>query len=69
MEIQPINPDSPFNARMERGHYMRTGHKLHAVEVSQDGMLWHKVYLCCGESIPDTVPTWEDHTPQPDTTD
>ena len=56
-----------FNARMARGHEMRLGHELKAVQVSDDGILWHTVRLCCGETIPDTVETWEDQTPEPDT--
>lgn len=66
MQIQHI-ADTPFNARLARGHYMRLGHVLDAVEVSQDGILWHKVYKCCGQTVPATVATWDDMTPKPDT--
>lgn len=68
MQIQHI-PDTPFNQRMARGHYMRLGHDLDALEVSEDGILWHRVYKCCGETIPFKVATWEDTTPAPDSKD
>lgn len=61
-------PDTPMNKRMATGHLIRLGHQLNAVHVSQDGMLWHRVYLCCGESIPETVKTWNDITPTPNET-
>lgn len=66
MQVKPLTTHSPFHARLARGHEIRKGHALHAVEVSQDGILWHTVRLCCGETIPDTVSTWNDATPQPD---
>jgi hypothetical protein len=68
MKIQHI-ANTPFNARLARGHEMRLGHALEAVEVSSDGILWHKVYKCCGETIPATVKTLEDITPTPDSKD
>jgi hypothetical protein len=52
--------DTPFNRRMAEGHKNRTGHKLDAVQVSDDGVLWHTVRLCCGETVPETVDTWTD---------
>lgn len=59
-------PDTPFSRRMAAGHAMRLGHTENAVHVSADGMLWHKVRLCCGDTIPATVPTWDDVTPAPE---
>jgi hypothetical protein len=59
-------PDTPFQRRMARGHYNLRGHKLNAVHVSDDGILWHTVRLCCGDTVPDTVQTWADHHPLPD---
>jgi hypothetical protein len=56
--------DTPFNARLARGHVMRTGHTLNARQVSEDGILWHTVKLCCGEEIPATVSTWGELTPE-----
>lgn len=55
--------DTPFNARLARGHKLRKGHELKAVQVSEDGTLWRYVYLCCGETIPDSVPTWDEFNP------
>ena len=37
---------------------MRLGHEENAVHVSADGILWHKVRLCCGDTIPATVDTF-----------
>lgn len=51
---------TPFQRRMEVGHEMRTGHRADFRHVSLDGKLWHRVSLCCGEQIPETVPTWSD---------
>jgi len=59
-------PNTPFQQRMARGHRIRNGHELAALHVSDDGILWHKVRTCCGEQIPETVETWEQHTPTPD---
>ena len=59
-------PDTPFNRRLAEGHRNRTGHEQNAVHVSDDGTLWHRVRLCCDETIPETVETWADHTPTPD---
>lgn len=55
---------TPFQARMEAGHEMRTGHRANFVHVSADGVLWHRVALCCGDPIPDTAPTWADTMPE-----
>jgi hypothetical protein len=63
MIVQPISV-TPYQARMARGHAILQGHKLRAVQVSSDGILWHTVRLCCGEEIPTTVDTWKDHTPE-----
>jgi hypothetical protein len=52
--------DTPFNRRLAEGHLHRTGHALDAVQVSDDGVLWYTVRLCCGETVPDTVDTWTD---------
>lgn len=51
--------DNPFNRRMAEGHQFRTGHELNAIQVSDDGTLWHNVRLCCGEEIPETVTVWK----------
>ena len=59
-------PSTPMEQRMARGHKIRTGHDQVALQVSDDGILWHKVRVCCGEQVPESVETWEDHTPQPD---
>lgn len=61
-------PDSPFNRRMIQGHELRKGHAADVRHVSADGVLWHKVYLCCGEDIPETVTSWEDAVPAPSAT-
>lgn len=50
---------TPFNRRMSAGHEMRLGHEMDAVLVSDDGELWRSVRLCCGETVPETVPTLE----------
>lgn len=68
MHIEPVR-NTPMNAQMAVGHLMRLGHVLDAVEVSEDGILWHRVYKCCGETIPATVQTWDNLTPAPDTQD
>jgi hypothetical protein len=65
MIVEPLK-DTPFQARMARGHKMRLGHELKAVQVSSDGILWHTIKLCCGETIPESVETWADHTPEKD---
>lgn len=62
MEFSDI-PNTAFNARLAAGHEIRLGHPLHVVLTSEDGMLWHRVYLCCGQELPTTVPNWEDITP------
>lgn len=61
--VEPIQ-HTAMQERFARGHRARLGHKADAVHVSDDGKLWHRVMLCCNESIPDTVPTWENLTPQ-----
>jgi hypothetical protein len=55
--------DTTFNARLARGHKLRKGHDLNAVQVSADGVLWRYVHLCCGEEIPADVPTWNEFNP------
>lgn len=59
--IEPMQ-STAMQERAAQGHRARLGHKLNAVHVSDDGRLWHRVTLCCGEGIPESVPTWEDHT-------
>lgn len=61
MQVSTI-PDTPFERRMAQGHRIRLGHELNAVHVSSDGVLWHKVNLCCGDSIPESVASWEELT-------
>lgn len=56
-------PNTAMQQRMARGHRIRLGHEQKAVHVSDDGILWHKIRTCCGETIPETVTTWEDYTP------
>ena len=51
-------PETPFNRRMAEGHKNRMGHMMDAVQVSDDGTLWHTVRLCCGETVSETVPVW-----------
>lgn len=51
--------DTPFNRRLAEGHEFRTGHKLDSVMVSDDGVLWYTVRLCCGETVPETVTEWK----------
>ena len=63
MQIDDVQR-TPFQRRMEIGHEMRTGHRADFVHVSEDGILWHRVALCCGQAIPEHVPTFADHTPQ-----
>lgn len=55
--------NTAFQQRMARGHRIRTGHNLDALQVSEDGVLWHTVKRCCGETVPKTVETWEQHVP------
>lgn len=55
---------TPFQRRMERGHEIRTGHRAEFVHVSTDGTLWHRISVCCGEPIPETVPTWDEAIPE-----
>ena len=43
--------DTSFRGRMAAGHKLRTGHSLDAVNVSDDGQIWHIVRLCCGETV------------------
>ena len=50
--------DNSFNRRMAQGHVNRTGHKLEAHQVSNDGVLWHTVRECCGEVEPETLAVW-----------
>lgn len=44
--------DTPYNRALARGHRIRNGHDMRAVQASSDGILWHNVMLCCGETIP-----------------
>jgi hypothetical protein len=60
-EVSEI-PDTAMNRRMARGHELRHGHIQDAKHVTSDGKLWHRVNLCCGDPIPDAVPTWDDLT-------
>lgn len=64
--VEPL-PDTAMQRRMAAGHAMRLGHAENAVHVSADGVLWHKLRLCCGDTMPATVPTWEGVTPTPAT--
>lgn len=56
-------PDTPVNRQMLRGHELRKGHTPDMRHVSADGVLWHRVALCCGETVPERVDTWESATP------
>jgi len=65
---EPVNHieeplDNSFQRRMARGHMLRHGHDLDAMQVSADGTLWHRVNLCCGEAIPAAVKTWAEEIP------
>lgn len=51
-------PDTEFARRVAEGHRLRLGHSLEAFNVSDDGMLWHTVRTCCGDTEPETVPTF-----------
>lgn len=51
MHIQRLS-DTSINRRMADGHINRTGHKLDAVQVSEDGELWNIVRMCCGDPHP-----------------
>lgn len=68
MMVEPVANNS-FNARMAEGHKRRLGHDLKAVQVSADGILWHTVRLCCGETVPETVPTWSEVIPDKESRD
>lgn len=61
--IEPMSATA-MQERAAQGHRARLGHKADFVHVSDDGKLWHRVARCCGEEIPDTVPTWNALTPQ-----
>jgi len=62
--IEPM-PATAMQERAAQGHRARLGHRADFRHVSDDGKLWHRVAVCCGEAIPDTVPTWADVTPAP----
>ena len=62
--IEPM-PATAMQERAAQGHRARLGHPADFQHVSDDGKLWHRVAVCCGEDIPDTVPTWADVTPAP----
>jgi hypothetical protein len=51
----------PNDTRLERigaaGHRARKGHDQDSRLVSSDGELFERVNLCCGETIPESVPT------------
>lgn len=38
---------SPILDQMQKGHFMRKGHKLIAHLESDDGVIWHIVRDCC----------------------
>lgn len=63
MQKQEI-PNTTLNRQLALGHEIRKGHKYRGILVSQDGKLWHKVALCCGEEIPEKVETWEEAIPE-----
>jgi hypothetical protein len=46
---QPM--ESPLERSFARGHRERKGHEQVIVLVSLDGYLWHRVRLCCGETV------------------
>jgi len=52
-------PDTAMNRRILLGHSLRKNHTPDVLHVSLDGVLWTKVYRCCGESIPALVSTWD----------
>lgn len=54
--------DSPFNRQRAKGHALRKGHELNAVQVSADNLLFFDVDLCCGEVVPAEVKTWAEAT-------
>lgn len=59
--------ESPMHRQMVAGHRSRKGHELVVVMASVDGILWHRVYLCCGETVEQRVAeglaTWAQTAP------
>ena len=54
-------PDTSFNRRLEQGHESRTGHKADfRICAIGDGKLWYRVRLCCGDTVKDSYPAWEE---------
>ncbi len=50
---RPANTE--FQRRMALGHRNRLGHELEMVQISDDGIIWRNVRLCCGDTVPDTL--------------
>lgn len=46
---EPI--ESPMQRAFRQGHRGRTGHELVVIMASADGILWHRIALCCGETV------------------
>jgi hypothetical protein len=60
--------ESPLERQRQRGHRQRTGHEAVSVLVSVDGILWHRVNECCGDTIEAAiesgrVTTWAQQIP------
>lgn len=62
---QPM--ESPMERMRRQAHRGRTGHELVSIMVSADGILWHRVAECCGETVEQKVaeglPTWAQAAP------
>lgn len=51
--------DTAFNRRMAQGHEARMGHAADFRQVSADRVVWHRVRVCCGDVVPETVDTFD----------
>lgn len=56
--MEPIT-DNAYNRRMAEGHKRRTGHDLVGYQASDDGVLWHTIRECCGETEPEKLTGWQ----------
>ena len=59
--------ESPMERAFQQGHRRRQRHELVVIMASVDGILWHRVYLCCGETVEqrvaDGLATWASTAP------
>lgn len=56
--VTPV-PDTAFNRRMAQGHELRMGHAADFRHVTADRVVWHRIRVCCGEAVPETVATFD----------